>query len=207
MSQWEGLSSSSSPALQKLLSVVLPVYVKGIQADKEREVVMAVLETLGKLLKTCQQEALREPGRLGELCRVIREVLEKKVSARGGGEEGPRGTSSSMLGLLCSRTLSASPTSLCLVRPPGHLGMGGGLLSPDFGVLGGALGWGNLCVPPWGQQSTGKTQPAGCCWAAGLGWLWQMPAFACSAVPPPLPRPPARALTWTRTARTTTTKR
>ncbi|KAJ6653043.1 hypothetical protein lerEdw1_010129 [Lerista edwardsae] len=76
-------SEAHSAALQKLLSMVLPVYVKGIRVDKERQVVMAILETLGKLLKACQQEALREPGRLVELCRVVREVLEKKTACQG----------------------------------------------------------------------------------------------------------------------------
>ncbi|KAH0626147.1 hypothetical protein JD844_000940, partial [Phrynosoma platyrhinos] len=67
-------------ALQKLLSMVMPVYIKGIREDKERQVVMAILEMLAKMVKSCQKECLREPGRLAELCRVIREVLEKKVS-------------------------------------------------------------------------------------------------------------------------------
>lgn len=73
----------SPAALQKLFSMVLPVYIKGIRVDKERQVVMSILESLGKVLKSCQQETLREPGRLVELSRVIREVLEKKVSAMG----------------------------------------------------------------------------------------------------------------------------
>ncbi|XP_066483155.1 importin-4 [Tiliqua scincoides] len=76
-------SEAHSAALQKLLSTVLPVYVKGIRVDKERQVVMAILEILGKLVKSCQQEALREPGRLVELCQVIREVLEKKTACQG----------------------------------------------------------------------------------------------------------------------------
>ncbi|XP_053121119.1 importin-4 [Hemicordylus capensis] len=76
-------SEPHSAALQKLLSMVLQVYTKGIREDKERQVAMAVLEMLGKLVKSCRQEAIREPGQLAELCRVIREVLEKKTACQG----------------------------------------------------------------------------------------------------------------------------
>ncbi|XP_054850863.1 importin-4 isoform X2 [Eublepharis macularius] len=75
-------SEPHSAAQQKMLSVVLPAYIKGIREDKERQVVMAILETLVKLVKACQQEAFWEPGRLAELCRVIREVLEKKTACQ-----------------------------------------------------------------------------------------------------------------------------
>uniref|UniRef100_A0A8D2LLS9 Importin 4 n=1 Tax=Varanus komodoensis TaxID=61221 RepID=A0A8D2LLS9_VARKO len=74
-------SEPQASGLQKLLSLVLPVYIKGIRQDKERQLVMGVLEMLEKVLKSCQQQALQEPGRLAELCQVIREVLEKKVTA------------------------------------------------------------------------------------------------------------------------------
>ncbi|XP_042330339.1 importin-4 isoform X2 [Sceloporus undulatus] len=75
-------SEPHAAALQKLLSMVVPVYIKGIREDKERQVVMAVLEMLAKMVKSCQKECLREPGRLAELCRVIREVLEKKTACQ-----------------------------------------------------------------------------------------------------------------------------
>ncbi|XP_015272173.1 PREDICTED: importin-4 isoform X2 [Gekko japonicus] len=75
-------SEPNSAALQKMLSVVLPAYIKGIQEDTERQVVMDLLETLTKLLKACKQEAFREPGRLAELCRVIRLALEKKIACQ-----------------------------------------------------------------------------------------------------------------------------
>ncbi|KAL8177176.1 UNVERIFIED_CONTAM: hypothetical protein K2H54_042890, partial [Gekko kuhli] len=71
-------SEPNSAALQKMLSVVLPDYINGIREDTERQVVTEILEILTKLLKACKQEALREQGRLAELCRVIRMVLEKK---------------------------------------------------------------------------------------------------------------------------------
>ncbi|KAJ7313159.1 hypothetical protein JRQ81_004432 [Phrynocephalus forsythii] len=75
-------SESHTGALQKLLSLVLPVYIKGIREDKERQVVMSILDMLAKLVKTCKREGLSEGGRLAELCRVIREVLEKKVACQ-----------------------------------------------------------------------------------------------------------------------------
>ncbi|XP_061445058.1 importin-4 isoform X2 [Rhineura floridana] len=75
-------SEPHSAALQKLLSMVLPAYMKGIREDKERQVVMEILESLAKILKTCRQEALREPGQLAELCRVVREVLENKTACQ-----------------------------------------------------------------------------------------------------------------------------
>ncbi|XP_044276891.1 importin-4 isoform X2 [Varanus komodoensis] len=75
-------SEPQASGLQKLLSLVLPVYIKGIRQDKERQLVMGVLEMLEKVLKSCQQQALQEPGRLAELCQVIREVLEKKTACQ-----------------------------------------------------------------------------------------------------------------------------
>uniref|UniRef100_H9G8C1 Importin 4 n=1 Tax=Anolis carolinensis TaxID=28377 RepID=H9G8C1_ANOCA len=76
-------SEPHTAAFQKLLSMVMPVYIKGIRGDKERQVVMAILESLAKVVKACQQEGLRDPSRLGELCRVVREVLEKKTTCQG----------------------------------------------------------------------------------------------------------------------------
>uniref|UniRef100_A0A8D0GHS6 Importin 4 n=1 Tax=Sphenodon punctatus TaxID=8508 RepID=A0A8D0GHS6_SPHPU len=75
-------SEPHSAALQKLLPLVLPAFVRGICQDKEQLVVMSVLEALGEVLKACQQEALREPGHLVELCRVLREVLERKTACQ-----------------------------------------------------------------------------------------------------------------------------
>ncbi|XP_077170152.1 importin-4 isoform X2 [Paroedura picta] len=80
-------SEPNRAALQKMLSVVLPAYFKGIQEDRERQVVMEILETLTKLVNACKQEAFREPGRLAELCRVIRMSLEKKTACQDNGLE------------------------------------------------------------------------------------------------------------------------
>ncbi|XP_063157660.1 importin-4 isoform X2 [Candoia aspera] len=74
-------------AFQKLASTVLPIYMKGIQEDRERQVVMAVLETLAKVVKECKKDILQEPGQVTELCRVIRAVLEQKVACQDNEED------------------------------------------------------------------------------------------------------------------------
>ncbi|KAL7977766.1 hypothetical protein Chor_009715, partial [Crotalus horridus] len=67
-------SETHAAAFQKLVSTLLPIYLKGAQEDHEREVVMAVLEVLAKVVKECKKEALPEPAHLTDLCRVVREV-------------------------------------------------------------------------------------------------------------------------------------
>ncbi|XP_039193981.1 importin-4 isoform X2 [Crotalus tigris] len=80
-------SETHAAAFQKLVSTLLPVYLKGAQEDHEREVVMAVLEVLAKVVKECKKEALPEPAHLTDLCRVVREVLEQKVACQDNEEE------------------------------------------------------------------------------------------------------------------------
>ncbi|KAM3821707.1 importin-4 isoform 2-T2 [Vipera latastei] len=80
-------SESHVAAFRKLVSSLLPVYLKGAQEDREREVVMAVLEVLAKMVKECKKEALPEPAQLTELCRLVREVLEQKVACQDNEEE------------------------------------------------------------------------------------------------------------------------
>ncbi|KAJ8374895.1 hypothetical protein SKAU_G00054750 [Synaphobranchus kaupii] len=75
-------------ALQKLLSVVLPMFLEAVRQEPEREVVMAVLESLNGVIKTCQGEALHTPSRLAEVFQAIRDVLKKKTACQdAGGEE------------------------------------------------------------------------------------------------------------------------
>ena len=45
--------------------------------------VMAVLEALTGPLRTCGNLTLQPPGRLGDLCGVLKAVLQKKVSGGG----------------------------------------------------------------------------------------------------------------------------
>ncbi|XP_032091692.1 importin-4 isoform X1 [Thamnophis elegans] len=75
-------SEAHVAAFQKLVSTLLPVYLKGAQEDHEREVVMAVLEILAKVVKECKRDVLPEPTQLTDLCRVVREVLEQKVACQ-----------------------------------------------------------------------------------------------------------------------------
>jgi len=68
-----------SPALHKLLQVVLPCFLEAVRQDRERQVVMAVLESMNAVIKSCQGEALQAPGILTEISNAIKDVLKKKV--------------------------------------------------------------------------------------------------------------------------------
>ncbi|XP_072536395.1 importin-4 isoform X2 [Salminus brasiliensis] len=74
--------------LHNLLGVVLPCFLKAVKHDRERHVVMAVLEAMNAVIKSCQGEALQTPGRLAEISHAIRDVLKKKTICQdGGGDE------------------------------------------------------------------------------------------------------------------------
>lgn len=79
-----------SPALQAALARVVPSYMQAVSGERERQVVMAVLEALTGVLRDCGPLALQPPGRLAELCGVLKAVLQRKVSGAGRlrGEEG-----------------------------------------------------------------------------------------------------------------------
>lgn len=68
---------------------------QAVKVERERPVVMAVLEALTGVLRTCGNLALQPPGRLSELCNMLKAVLQKKVSREGEGQlweevSGPR---------------------------------------------------------------------------------------------------------------------
>lgn len=69
-----------SPALQAALARVVPSYVQAVRGERERQVVMAVLEALTGVLRSCGTLTLQPPGRLAELCNMLKAVLQKKVS-------------------------------------------------------------------------------------------------------------------------------
>uniref|UniRef100_A0A8C7NLG9 Importin 4 n=1 Tax=Oncorhynchus mykiss TaxID=8022 RepID=A0A8C7NLG9_ONCMY len=72
----------------KLLGVVLPSFLEAVHSERERHVVMGVLEAMNAVLKACQGEALQSPGRLQEISQAIRDVLKKRtVCQDGGGDE------------------------------------------------------------------------------------------------------------------------
>lgn len=73
-----------SPALQTALARVVPSYMQAVNVERERQVVMAVLEALTGVLRGCGPLALQPPGRLAELCNMLKAVLQRKVSRMGG---------------------------------------------------------------------------------------------------------------------------
>lgn len=69
----------SSPALLKLLDVVLPCFMATVRTEPERQVVMGILETMNNVIKTCKEEVFRNPAYLKEVSSLIHDVLKKKV--------------------------------------------------------------------------------------------------------------------------------
>ncbi|KAM4533641.1 importin-4 [Odontesthes bonariensis] len=80
-------TEANHEALLKLLEVVLACFVKTVRAEPERQVVMAVLETMNSVIKSCKEEVFKNPSRLEEICCVIRDVLTKKTACQGGGND------------------------------------------------------------------------------------------------------------------------
>ncbi|KAL4657117.1 importin-4-like isoform X1 [Arapaima gigas] len=78
----ENPTQENHEALQKILSVVFPSFLEAVRKDRERNVVMAVIDSMNSIIKDCQEEALRSPGRLAEISYAIRDVLKKKVSQK-----------------------------------------------------------------------------------------------------------------------------
>uniref|UniRef100_A0A8C7HBJ3 Importin 4 n=1 Tax=Oncorhynchus kisutch TaxID=8019 RepID=A0A8C7HBJ3_ONCKI len=79
----ENPTEADHQALQKLLGVVLPSFLEAVHSERERQVVMGVLEAMNAVLKACQGEALQSPGRLQEISQAIRDT----VCQDGGGDE------------------------------------------------------------------------------------------------------------------------
>ena len=77
--------------------------------------VMAVLEALTGLLRTCGNLTLQPPGRLSDLCSMLKAVLQKKVSREWGwAPEGCIGSgfkSSAYLATTVERRRQGSPSS------------------------------------------------------------------------------------------------
>lgn len=68
-----------SPALQAALARVVPSYVRAVNEERERQVVMAVLAALTVVLRGSGSLALQPPGRLAEICHALKGVLQRKV--------------------------------------------------------------------------------------------------------------------------------
>ncbi|KAF5902711.1 importin-4, partial [Clarias magur] len=85
----ENPTEANRQALHKLLDVVMPCFLEAVKQERERQVVMGVLEAMNSVIKTCKSEALQTPQRLAEVSHAIRDVLKKKtVCQDGGGDEG-----------------------------------------------------------------------------------------------------------------------
>lgn len=84
----ESPTEANRQALHSLLGVVLPCFLEAVKKDRERHVVMAVLEAMNGLIKSCKAEALQTPERLTEISHAIRDVLKRKtVCQDSGGDE------------------------------------------------------------------------------------------------------------------------
>ncbi|GAB1298904.1 Importin-4 [Apodemus speciosus] len=80
-------SDANSTALQSSLARVIPSYMQAVKVERERPVVMAVLEALTGLLRTCGGLTLQPPGRLSDLCSVLKAVLQKKTACQDAEED------------------------------------------------------------------------------------------------------------------------
>ncbi|CAB1457445.1 unnamed protein product [Pleuronectes platessa] len=83
----ESPTEANHQALLKLLDLVLPCLLETVRTEQERPVVMAVLETMNNLMKTCKEEVFRNPSRLKEISDIIRDVLKKKMVCQDGGAD------------------------------------------------------------------------------------------------------------------------
>uniref|UniRef100_A0A6I8P8H9 Importin 4 n=2 Tax=Ornithorhynchus anatinus TaxID=9258 RepID=A0A6I8P8H9_ORNAN len=80
-------SEQNGAALQVALGRAVPALVQAVQGERERLVVMGVLEALGGLLKSCGALALRAPGRLEDLCAALGAVLHKRTACQDDDDE------------------------------------------------------------------------------------------------------------------------
>lgn len=82
-----GPSDPNNAALQSSLARAIPSYMQAVKVERERPVVMAVLEALTGVLRTCGALTLQPPGRLSELCNVLKAVLQKKTACQDAEED------------------------------------------------------------------------------------------------------------------------
>ncbi|KAM6900784.1 importin-4 [Xenentodon cancila] len=83
----ENPTEANHHALLKLLDVVIPCFVETVQTERERQVVMGILETMNNVIKSCKEEVFKNPSRLKEITCVIRDVLTKKTACQGFGND------------------------------------------------------------------------------------------------------------------------
>ncbi|XP_040824624.1 importin-4 isoform X2 [Ochotona curzoniae] len=80
-------SEPNTAALQAALARVMPSYMQAVSKERERQVVMAVLEALTGVLRSCGSLSLQPPGRLAELCTMLKAVLQRKTACQDSEEE------------------------------------------------------------------------------------------------------------------------
>ncbi|XP_011946586.1 PREDICTED: importin-4 isoform X2 [Cercocebus atys] len=80
-------SEPNTAALQAALARVVPSYMHSVNRERERQVVMAVLEALTGVLRSCGTLTLKPPGRLAELCSMLKAVLQRKTACQDTDEE------------------------------------------------------------------------------------------------------------------------
>ncbi|XP_056381767.1 importin-4 [Hyla sarda] len=81
-------SDPNAEVLLHLLGVVIPTYLQGAVQDKEREVVMTILESLNSVLKDVKEPCVRGPEQLEKICDVIKAVLQSKIACQDEAEDG-----------------------------------------------------------------------------------------------------------------------
>nr|DBA22463.1 TPA: hypothetical protein GDO54_013489 [Pyxicephalus adspersus] len=75
-------SEPNTAALLLLLDLLIPAYLHGAVHDKEREVVMTILDSLNNLLKDVKAPCVRGPEQLDKMCAVIKAVLQSKTACQ-----------------------------------------------------------------------------------------------------------------------------
>lgn len=91
---------------------------QAVKGERERPVVMAVLEALTGVLRTCGTLAVQPPERINDLCIVLKTVLQKKVSG-GRAAVGRGGVRSQKSGF------SKASSPALLISPPPQKGKAG----------------------------------------------------------------------------------
>ncbi|XP_033707150.1 importin-4 isoform X4 [Tursiops truncatus] len=80
-------SEPNTAALQAALARVVPSYVRAVNGERERQVVMAVLAALTAVLRGSGSLALQPPGRLAEICHALKGVLQRKTACQDADQE------------------------------------------------------------------------------------------------------------------------
>lgn len=75
-------SEPNTAALQAALARVVPSYMQAVYRERERQVVMAVLEALTAVLRSCGAFTLQPPGSLADLCNMLKAVLQRKTACQ-----------------------------------------------------------------------------------------------------------------------------